>query len=129
MTGLLLDHHRTSSYPEATHYIFSQEDGKPLAGWSVRVHLYEAMDKVGIQRVKGKYGPHIFRHSAGTLLYEKSRDLKLVQGMLRHSDISTTSDIYVHLNDNVLSEGTTILADEILGICTQPAPEESKMVS
>ena len=87
------------------------------------------MDKLEIPRTNGKHGYHIFRHTAGTLLYSKSRDLKLVQGVLRHSDISTTSDIYVHLNDEVLSEGTTILADEILGICTQTAPEESKMIS
>jgi integrase len=67
------------------------------------------MDTAEIKRVKGQYGFHIFRRSAGTLLYAKSRDLKLVQGTLRHADISTTSDIYVHLDDKVLSEDTEIL--------------------
>jgi integrase len=87
------------------------------------------MDKVGIERVKGKYGPHIFRHSAGSLLYAKSRDLKLVQSTLRHGDISTTSDIYVHLDDEVLNEGSVILTGEILGNGTLAVPQESKMVS
>lgn len=73
------------------------------------------MKKAGIQRVKGMYGYHIFRHSAGTLLYEKSRDLKLVQGALRHADISVTSSVYVHLRNKVLNEGSEILANEILG--------------
>jgi integrase len=87
------------------------------------------MDKTGIKRVKGKYGLHIFRHSAGTLLYTKSRDLKLVQGTLRHRDISTTSDIYVHQDDEILNEGSVILAAEILGNCDPTVTQESKMVS
>jgi site-specific recombinase XerD len=95
----------------------------------VRKHLHKAMDEAGIERVKGKHGHHIFRHSAGTLLYAKSRDLKLVQGTLRHSDISTTSDIYVHLGDEVLNEGSEILATEILGNGDLTVTQESKMVS
>ena len=38
-----------------------------------------------------------------------------MQGALRHSDISTTSDIYVHLGDGVLGEGSEILTTEIIG--------------
>lgn len=82
-----------------------------------------------IEQEKGKHGFHIFRHSAGTLLYEKSRDLKLVQGTLRHSDISTMSDIYVHLGDKVLSEGSEILAEEILTNCDLFVTQKSEMVS
>ena len=119
MVELLLSHRRSLTFREADHYVFSRADGSPLEASSLRLHLYEAMDKVGIKRVKGKYGPHIFRHSAGTLLYEKSRDLKLVQGALRHSDISTTSDIYVHLGDQVLGEGSEILTTEIIGPVSQ----------
>ncbi|HXG65597.1 MAG TPA: tyrosine-type recombinase/integrase [Blastocatellia bacterium] len=100
---------------------------------ALRNHLYKAMDKAGIKRGKGTHGFHIFRHSAGSLLYAKSRDLKLVQGTLRHADISTTSDIYVHLDDKVLGEGTEILAQEILGElgakCDLSVTQESKMVS
>jgi integrase len=96
---------------------------------ALRNHLYTAIDGLKIERVSGKFGYHIFRHSAGTLLYAKSRDLKLVQGTLRHADISTTSDIYVHLDDVVLGEGSTILTNEILGIFTPTLPHESQMVS
>lgn len=63
------------------------------------------------------------------MLYNKSRDLKLVQGTLGHSDISTTSDIYVHLDDKVIGEGTEILAEEILGDCDLLVTQESEMVS
>jgi site-specific recombinase XerD len=69
------------------------------------------------------------RHNAGTLLYASTRDIKLVQGTLWHADISTTSDIYVHLDDKVLAEGTEVLAREILGNCDQAVTQESRLVS
>jgi site-specific recombinase XerD len=87
------------------------------------------MDKVGIVRLKGKYSHQIFRHSAGTLRYEKSRDLKLVQGAPRHADISVTSSIYVHLSDKVLTEGSEILASEILDNGDLTVTQKSKIVS
>jgi integrase len=129
IASLLLGHQKSSSFQAIDDFIFCREDGSPLNAKIIRRCLYKAMDKVGIKRVKGKYGLHIFRHSAGTLLYTKSRDLKLVQGTLRHSDISTTSDIYVHLDDEVLNEGSEILAAEILGSRAQTVTQESEMVS
>jgi integrase len=129
ISALLASHRGRASFQAEGDFIFCRSDGRPLNQSALRNHLYQVMDRLEIPRTNGKYGYHIFRHTAGTLLYSKSRDLKLVQGMLRHSDISTTSDIYVHLNDDVLGEGTTILADEILGNCTLLAPEESKMVN
>jgi integrase len=129
IAALLLSHQEKSSFQEIDDFIFCRVDGNPLDGLPIRKHLYDALDQMGIQRVKGKYGPHIFRHSAGTLLYEKSRDLKLVQGTLRHSDISTTSDIYVHLGDVVLNEGSEILAAEILANCDLFVTQKSEMVS
>jgi integrase len=129
IAALLSSHSLRSSFQETDDFIFCRIDGMPLESTTIRHHLYEAMDKAEIKRVKGKYGPHIFRHSAGTLLYEKSRDLKLVQGTLRHSDISTTSDIYVHLGDVVLNEGSEILAAEILASCDLFVTQKSEMVS
>ena len=129
IAALLLAHKEGASFQASEDFIFCREDGSPLNAKIIRRCLYKAMDKAGIKRVKGKYGLHIFRHSAGTLLYAKSRDLKLVQGTLRHGDISTTSDIYVHLDDEVLNEGSEILAAEILGNGDPTVTQESKMVS
>jgi integrase len=126
---LLASHRRESAFKDDSDFIFCRADGKPLNANVVRKLLYEAMDAAEIKRVKGQYGFHIFRHTAGSLLYAKSHDLKLVQTTLGHADISTTSDIYVHLYDKVISEGTEILAEEILGKCDLSVTQESEMVS
>jgi integrase len=129
IAGLLVAHRQQSAFATEKDFIFCRPDGRSLNLTLLRKHLYKAMDTAKIERVKGQYGFHIFRHSAGTLLYSKSRDLKLVQGTLGHADISTTSDIYVHLDDKVISEGTEILAEEILGNCAPTVPRKGRKAS
>ena len=133
IAGLLALHKEQSSFQADDDYIFCRLDGRSLNPTALRNHLYSAMDSLKddlkIKRVKGQYGYHIFRHSAGSIVYKKSRDLKMVQGTLRHADISTTSDIYIHLDDEVLGEGSEILTKEIYGDCDPVVTQESRLVS
>src|SRR5262245_25374472 len=129
VAGLLVAHRQGSNFASEDDFIFCRRDGGPTYQAVLRQHLYKAMDKAEIKRMIWQYGFHIFRHSAGTLLYKKSRDLKLVQGTLRHADISVTSDIYVHLTDKVLGEGSALLTEEILANCDLFVTQKSEMIS
>jgi integrase len=45
-----------------------------------------------------KLNAHELRHTCGTLLYESGVDLRVIQKIMGHSDLKTTSEIYIHDN-------------------------------
>jgi site-specific recombinase XerD len=45
--------------------------------------------------------PHMFRHTAATLLMEGGVDIRIIQRLLGHADISTT-EIYTYVSDEAL---------------------------
>jgi integrase/recombinase XerD len=67
--------------------LFLDKNGKRLS----RQGLWLVVKKyVRLSGVKGKTSPHTLRHSFATHLLEKGADLRSVQEMLGHADISTT---------------------------------------
>ena len=80
--------------------IFLSRNGKPLT----RMMVWLLIKKyVSLTKIKKDISPHTFRHSFATHLLEGGADLRAVQEMLGHSDISTTQ-IYTHLDKEYLKE-------------------------
>lgn len=52
----------------------------------------------------GEINPHMLRHWVGTVLYEKTNDIVLVQKQLRHSRLETTVKYYVHMNEDKIAD-------------------------
>jgi len=113
---LLVEHKARSNFQCLDDFIFCRPDGSPHNPTTLRNHLHVAMVKAGIDWQPRKYGFHIFRHGAGTLVYNESRDLKLVQGTLGHSNIQTTANVYVHQSDSVRAEAGELLANAIFAL-------------
>ena len=74
--------------------------GRRISPRTVEVRVKHWAEHAGIpQRVY----PHLFRHSFATHLLESSQDLRGVQELLGHADISTTQ-IYTHLDFQHLAQ-------------------------
>lgn len=78
---------------EKTEILFLNAHGRPLTRQGI-VYILNKWQEV--HKLERKISPHMFRHSFATHLLDHGADLRSVQEMLGHADISTTQ-IYTHL--------------------------------
>ena len=53
--------------------------------------------------------PHMLRHWCGSHLYEDTKNIKLVQRVLRHKNIAVTAENYVHVSDDEVDSAVKML--------------------
>ena len=99
--GRYLDETRESMIEDKkSDVLFANCSGKPMSRqgfWKLIKYYAKKAD------IKADITPHTLRHSFAAHLVENGADLKSVQEMLGHSDISTTQ-IYANLNHNHIRE-------------------------
>jgi site-specific recombinase XerD len=79
-------------------WLFIRPDGRPLADHSVRYYLKKARQDAGIRK---RVSCHTLRHSYATNLMAKGADVRIIQVLLGHRSLKTTT-LYLHMTSSVM---------------------------
>lgn len=79
-------------------YLFSRE--KPLTPRNIQKIIQKTAKKAGINK---KVTPHTLRHSFATHLLEAGTDIRIIQELLGHANLSTTQ-LYTHISQEQIKK-------------------------
>jgi len=106
---------RETAYAEREDWVFANEkvQGRmpPWADTLLNRFLQRAAKRAGITKWVGF---HTFRHTYSTLLKANGEDVKVVQELMRHANISTTMNIYTKALTPAKREAQSRVVDVLL---------------
>lgn len=80
------------SKPFRSDYIFARADGSPMRPDSLTRSFQRVLEHYGFPKMRF----HDLRHSTASILFDRGWSLEDVKNWLGHTDIETTSNIYLH---------------------------------
>jgi len=86
--------------PRSPANVFLTKRGTPFASVTLWLRIKNRVRRAGVSR---NVTPHMLRHSFATHLLEHGADLRVIQELLGHANISTT-EIYTHVTGNRLRD-------------------------
>lgn len=86
--------------PKSPANLFLTKRGTPFASVTLWLRIKKRVRRAGVER---NITPHMLRHSFATHLLEHGADLRVIQELLGHANISTT-EIYTHVTGNRLRD-------------------------
>jgi integrase/recombinase XerD len=86
--------------PRSPANVFLTKRGTPFASVTLWLRIKRRVQRTGVSR---NITPHMLRHSFATHLLEHGADLRVIQELLGHANISTT-EVYTHVTGNRLRE-------------------------
>ena len=96
----ITNHRRELFKHGENNYLFLNNHGNPMT----RQGFFKILKKIAQEKnIKTEFSPHTLRHSFATHLLKYGADLRSIQELLGHSDISSTQ-IYTHVTNEKLQK-------------------------
>jgi integrase len=86
--------------------VFHRHDGKPLRHEYVLRHFHHLTAAAGLPRIR----VHDLRHFAATTMLSSRVPLAVISRAMRHSTLSTTTEVYGHLLRHVAHDAVDVIA-------------------